>query len=126
MYDTLCDQKAHDGVGIEVYLAFAYAVSCVRWEPTPVADWEPTPVAESCSRVGERLGYGGGFYDRYLAKRNYPAVLLCRKALLLDEIPQGPHDLIMDAVLTESTTYRYTAYTLEYDEGERGVSCWYS
>jgi 5-formyltetrahydrofolate cyclo-ligase len=60
----------------------------------------------SCSRVGERLGYGGGFYDRYLAKRNYPAVLLCREALLLDEIPQGPHDLIMDAVLTESTTYR--------------------
>lgn len=50
---------------------------------------------------GQRLGYGGGFYDRYLGKTNCPKVLLCRKALVKADIPVEEHDLHMDYLATE-------------------------
>lgn len=50
---------------------------------------------------GQRLGYGGGFYDRFLLKTSCPTVLLCRKRLACDEIPTEEHDISMDYLLTE-------------------------
>ena len=51
---------------------------------------------------GQRLGYGGGFYDRYLGKTTCPKVLLCRKALVKADIPVEEHDLIMDYFVSEN------------------------
>ena len=50
---------------------------------------------------GERLGYGGGYYDRYLPKVKCPTMLLCRHQLERDEIPMQPHDVLMDYFVTE-------------------------
>ena len=50
---------------------------------------------------GERLGYGGGYYDRYLPRTNCPTMLLCRRHLLTEEIPLEPHDRRMDYLVTE-------------------------
>lgn len=55
---------------------------------------------------GQRLGYGGGFYDRYLSRTNCPKVLLCRKALSKEEIPTEEHDLIMDYFVSEDGMVR--------------------
>lgn len=54
------------------------------------------------NRKGQRLGYGGGFYDRYLGKTNCPRMLLCREKLVEDDIPVEEHDLIMDFLTTEN------------------------
>ncbi len=53
------------------------------------------------SPSGERLGYGGGYYDRYLPKAECPTMLLCRHQLEQDEIPMQPHDVLMDYFVTE-------------------------
>ena len=50
---------------------------------------------------GERLGYGGGYYDRYLAKTTCPTMLLCRHQLEREDIPTEPHDVRMDYIVTE-------------------------
>ena len=50
---------------------------------------------------GQRLGYGGGFYDRYLGRTSCPKALLCRKQLVKADIPVEEHDLIMDYLATE-------------------------
>ena len=50
---------------------------------------------------GERLGYGGGYYDRYLAKAKCPTMLLCRHQLERDDIPMEPHDVTLDYFVTE-------------------------
>lgn len=55
---------------------------------------------------GQRLGYGGGFYDRYLGKTHCPKVLLCRRQLVKPEIPVEEHDLVMDYLVTEDGLYR--------------------
>ncbi|MDR3037014.1 MAG: 5-formyltetrahydrofolate cyclo-ligase [Coriobacteriales bacterium] len=56
----------------------------------------------SCTKRGDRLGYGGGYYDRYLTLSDCPVCVLCREALILDHIPASTHDVVMDAVITET------------------------
>lgn len=55
----------------------------------------------SCNPEGWRLGYGGGFYDRYLAQTNARRAVLCRNKLIRENIPVDHHDLRMDFVITE-------------------------
>lgn len=50
---------------------------------------------------GERLGYGGGYYDRYLTQTRCPTMLLCRHQLERDDIPVEAHDVPMDYFVTE-------------------------
>ena len=50
---------------------------------------------------GHRLGYGGGFYDRYLPRTNCTKVLLCRARLVQEDIPLEEHDTPMDYLTTE-------------------------
>ena len=55
---------------------------------------------------GLRLGYGGGYYDRYLAHR--PGVLtigLGFDACRLDGLQAQPHDRRLSVILTESARY---------------------
>jgi 5-formyltetrahydrofolate cyclo-ligase len=53
--------------------------------------------------AGTRLGYGGGYYDRTLAQlpRRPKLIGLAFSAQELDAIPREPHDVPLDAVITE-------------------------
>ncbi len=57
-------------------------------------------------RRGYRLGYGGGYFDRFLSGRPFPAIGLAYDAQLLDELPREAHDVPMTAVVTETGTWR--------------------
>lgn len=52
-------------------------------------------------RRGYRLGFGGGYYDRWLAGFAGVRVGLCRAAVLQDRVPTEPHDSRVDLLLTE-------------------------
>lgn len=53
-------------------------------------------------RDGSRLGYGGGYYDGYLADASRARrVGLVWHACLVDALPMEAHDVHLDAVLTE-------------------------
>ena len=54
------------------------------------------------SLAGYRLGYGAGFYDRWLAKHPLPLrVGLCGDAELVADLPTEPHDIPVDVVVTD-------------------------
>ncbi len=55
----------------------------------------------SATRQGLRLGQGGGYYDRYLAGAEVPAILLCREEMLSESLPAESWDLGFDWLLTE-------------------------
>lgn len=60
------------------------------------------PGLRFCPRTGGRLGRGGGYYDRFLARA--PQALRVGVALewqLQEGLPMEPHDLPMDALMTD-------------------------
>ena len=62
-------------------------------------------------REYNRIGYGGGFYDRYLSVENklYKAAL-AYEAQLLESIPAQDGDVRPDMIVTEESIYRKLDY----------------
>ncbi|MCL2549548.1 MAG: 5-formyltetrahydrofolate cyclo-ligase [Methanimicrococcus sp.] len=53
-------------------------------------------------KCGNRIGYGAGFYDRYLSRRaSLHLVGICFEIQLVDLLPAEETDIRMDSVLTE-------------------------
>jgi len=60
-------------------------------------------------RVGHRIGYGGGFYDRFLrrTRRGVPRIAIVFDLQVLpQELPVGSFDLGVDMIVTETETIR--------------------
>ena len=57
-------------------------------------------------RRGIRLGYGRGYFDRFLAERPFPAVGLAHRCQVLDHLPREPHDVPMTLVATDEEVVR--------------------
>lgn len=58
-------------------------------------------------RQGGRTGHGKGYYDKLLehARPDAPLIALAFESQMFPEIPCESHDIYMDKVVTESTTY---------------------
>lgn len=52
-------------------------------------------------RHGYRLGYGGGYYDRFLAQTSARVIALCAHARLFPDIPRQAHDRRCHKIVTE-------------------------
>ena len=76
--------------------------------PEPVADG---PVGDDPAALvlmpglaftenGDRMGYGGGFYDKFLASEpEHPTVALCYEFQIVKELPTEEYDIPVDLVL---------------------------
>ena len=69
----------------------------------PVAD-DPTALVLmpglAFDPEGHRMGYGGGFYDRFLEKEpNHPTLALCYDFQMLPHLETEEHDIPVDCVL---------------------------
>ncbi|MDN8576690.1 5-formyltetrahydrofolate cyclo-ligase [Corynebacterium sanguinis] len=57
--------------------------------------------ALAVDRSGMRLGKGAGYYDRALAGLEVPTIAVVYARELVDAVPHDPHDVPVDAVITE-------------------------
>ena len=76
--------------------------------PEPIAD---DPVADdktalvlmpgmAFTKDGKRMGYGGGFYDKFLAAEpEHPTVALCYDFQMVEDLPTEDYDIPVDCVL---------------------------
>lgn len=52
-------------------------------------------------RNNNRLGYGGGYYDKFLENRNIYKIGICFSTFLVDNLITDKYDIKMDEVITE-------------------------
>lgn len=66
-------------------------------------DWVLVP-GVAFDPAGRRLGYGGGYYDRLLplVPAHAPRIAGAFEAQIVAALPFGPHDLTVDAIVTET------------------------
>ncbi|WP_179194782.1 5-formyltetrahydrofolate cyclo-ligase [Bacillus sp. EAC] len=82
------------------------------------------PIEDSCEKIskenidlivvpgvaytikGDRLGYGGGFYDRYLENYNGDLVSLAYEIQIIETIPTEKHDCSIPIIITETSTIK--------------------
>lgn len=50
---------------------------------------------------GGRIGYGGGYYDKYFYDKSCLNISLCYEIQLIDEIPMESHDITYDYLISE-------------------------
>lgn len=82
--------------------------------PEPKAHCRPLPedMTTLCivpglmfDRAGHRIGYGKGYYDRFLSVYRGAAVGLVYERCMEEELPYERHDRTVDIVVTENDTY---------------------
>lgn len=73
--------------------------------PAPPMDAVLVP-AVCASPDRHRLGYGRGFYDRWLAGSGAARIAVCAEPQVVRAVPHGPLDARMDAVVTDERVYR--------------------
>jgi 5-formyltetrahydrofolate cyclo-ligase len=63
------------------------------------------------SPAGRRLGRGGGFYDRLLARLRPDCVVIgvCAQVCIVPTLPEEPHDRPVDVVVTDASLWRRAA-----------------
>jgi 5-formyltetrahydrofolate cyclo-ligase len=98
-----------DAAAIDIVLA-----PLLAFAPTPT----PTPALplvrgrESERKAGRegrgwlRLGYGVGYYDRFLSRVRALKVGVAFEIQRVDQLPCEPHDMLLDAVITETGYYQ--------------------
>ncbi|MGN0013788.1 MAG: 5-formyltetrahydrofolate cyclo-ligase [Candidatus Gastranaerophilaceae bacterium] len=50
-----------------------------------------------------RLGYGGGYYDRYLRNKEGITIVFIPQVLLISKLPEDIYDVPVDIIITETT-----------------------
>lgn len=84
----------------------AYGILQPAAETPPLADLKDAVVLVPgmvYDRQGHRLGFGSGYYDRWLAGegKGLPTIGLAFHEQLVDLVPTQPHDVDMDWVVTD-------------------------
>lgn len=56
-------------------------------------------------RRGYRIGYGGGYYDRFFGKHRFASIGVAYEDFILKSVPHGRFDISVDVVISERGFY---------------------
>ncbi|WP_291579027.1 5-formyltetrahydrofolate cyclo-ligase [Clostridium sp. UBA6640] len=58
---------------------------------------------------GGRIGYGGGFYDKFLSdvKDSVPKIAIAYELQIIDSVPMEEYDIKIDGIITEKRTIKF-------------------
>lgn len=101
--EPICGESFLEGNG-------SYKAS-IKKDSMEIADVLMVIPGVAFDQVGHRIGYGKGFYDRYLkrlAEAGIKAykIALCYECQMISGVPYENHDIIMDMVITENGIFK--------------------
>lgn len=77
------------------------------YRPVPAADLQVVIVpALAVDRNGNRLGFGAGFYDRFLHDINLPSIALAYDFQVIDSVPHESTDVPVSYIVTDNEIIR--------------------
>lgn len=94
--------KSDDDLQIGMYGIYEPKPCCEEYKPK-----ENDIVIVPCLSVDEkgyRIGYGKGYYDRFLKKFNGVSICPCYTELLTDALPTDEYDIKVNIIVTQNTT----------------------
>jgi len=95
---------------IDVREAYMGIREPVEGVPTPMGDIDlVTLPGLGFDSFGNRLGRGKGFYDRFLAHKDYGAVscAIAMEEQFVEAVPVNPHDMPIDMLVTDKEVRRF-------------------
>ena len=99
----LCKIESYDDLEKGAYGIQEPKADCLIVPPEEV-DFAVIPCL-SFDKEGNRLGQGGGYYDRFLERLRCPTFLVCRGKFTAEYIPHGEHDRKCDYLVTEDGVF---------------------
>ena len=55
----------------------------------------------ACDKSGNRIGFGKGYYDKWLFGKNLVKIGVCYDFQVLESVPSEPTDIKLDYIVTE-------------------------
>ena len=101
--EPICGESFPEGIG-------SYKAS-IKKDSMEIADVLMVIPGVAFDQVGHRIGYGKGFYDRYLIRLTEAGIkayriALCYECQMISGVPYENHDIIMDMVITENGIFK--------------------
>ncbi|MCO6467007.1 MAG: 5-formyltetrahydrofolate cyclo-ligase [Bradyrhizobiaceae bacterium] len=101
---VLVDQRTTWEAGPFGILQPTDCTNTVDAEGLTVSDCIIVPIV-AFDRSCMRIGYGGGYYDRFLAQSKAPRIGMAYECQRVLRIPAEPHDIALQAIATEERWY---------------------
>ena len=95
----LCAIRSYDDLGLGAYGILEPTADCPLVAAQDI-DFAVIPCL-TFDHAGNRLGQGGGYYDRLLPLLRCPTFLVCREKLVVGRAPCEAHDRRCDYLVTE-------------------------
>lgn len=99
----VCAIRSYDDLEVGAYGILEPKADCPEVNAQDI-DFAVIPCV-TFDRSGNRLGQGGGYYDRFLPQLTCPTFLVCREKLVVEHVPCDIHDLRCDYLVTENGVF---------------------
>lgn len=86
----------------EVEKGFCGLFEPLPYKPVHLEEIDIVIVPGVCfDKMGFRIGYGNGFYDRFLSLHSFKKIALAFSLQIIEKIPHTINDIRMDKIITE-------------------------
>ncbi len=114
LYPRIKDYKLHEMDFYPWFEGQAFTTNCYGIKEPLVSKFKEIKTENSLILIpglmfdyqGNRLGYGGGYYDRYLSTHKFKLKIgVCFEQRIRSEIPVSENDVGVDVVVTEKRVF---------------------
>lgn len=83
------------------FLTNSFSIKESIGEPSDINNFVAIMPCLAVDKNGNRIGFGGGYYDKFLANKKALKIVLCYDFQVIDKIDSEPFDVPVDYIVTD-------------------------